>query len=178
MNRSGRKDRLSPPLMHAFRASALIHDSRRSIDHKNGDGEQIVSSRKVVISESILRHEVATDLNALMNTVALGSSIDLTSYQHVQRSILNFGLPDIVHRSIDENTIEAIPEEIRAALMHFEPRLSRDTLAVFRDQSVDPHDLRIRFLIRADLSCEPVDVPVEFTADVELDNGRIVIKRL
>ena len=37
---------------------------------------------------------------------------------------------------------------------------------------------KVRFLVRADLICEPVNVPVEFVADVELDSGKIAINRL
>jgi type VI secretion system protein ImpF len=36
--------------------------------------------------------------------------------------------------------------------------------------------LTIRFLVRADLDCEPVNVPLQFVADVELDTGKIAIK--
>ena len=33
-------------------------------------------------------------------------------------------------------------------------------------------------MVRADLLCDPVNVPVEFVADVELDSGKIKINRL
>ena len=33
-------------------------------------------------------------------------------------------------------------------------------------------------MVRADLICDPVNVPVEFVADVELDSGKIKINRL
>jgi len=42
--------------------------------------------------------------------------------------------------------------------------------------SVDPVELKIRFIVRADLTCEPVNVPVEFIADV-IDTGKILINR-
>ena len=43
--------------------------------------------------------------------------------------------------------------------------------------SVDPVELKIRFNVRADLTCDPVNVPVEFTADI-IDGGKILINRL
>jgi type VI secretion system protein ImpF len=164
--------------MHAFRASAAARDSKAGVDVREEDGLRLVASRRAVITESLLRREVAMDLGALMNTIALGSSIDLSSYEHVQRSILNFGLPDIVHRALEENPDQAIADEIRTALVNFEPRLVASSIAVARDESVDAKELKLRFNVRADLFCDPINVPVEFMADVELDNGKIVINRL
>lgn len=62
--------------------------------------------------------------------------------------------------------------------MVHEPRLVPATIAVARDTSVDPKQLKVRFTVRADLLCDPVNVPVEFMADVELDSGKIAINRL
>jgi type VI secretion system protein ImpF len=164
--------------MHAFRASAAARDSKADIDIRDEDGHRLAASRRAVITESMLRREVALDLGALMNTIALGSTVDLSAYEHVQRSILNFGLPDIAHRTLGENASQAIPDEIRTALINFEPRLVASSIAVTRDESVDAMELKLRFTVRADLFCDPVNVPVEFMADVELDNGKIVINRL
>jgi type VI secretion system protein ImpF len=62
--------------------------------------------------------------------------------------------------------------------MNFEPRLLRDTIRVKRDEAVDADELKLRFVVRADLSCQPLNVPIEFVADVEVDTGKIVINRL
>jgi type VI secretion system protein ImpF len=47
-----------------------------------------------------------------------------------------------------------------------------------RDTAVDAADLKVRFIVRADLACDPLNVPIEFVADVEIDSGKIVINRL
>jgi type VI secretion system protein ImpF len=176
------KDRLSPPLMHAFRSAHAARDARTRVDLRDADGERILASRRSMrrgaITEPVLRREVALDLEALMNTIALESSVDLAAFEHVRRSVLNFGLPDIVHRSIDEAGVGDIPGEIRSALMAHEPRLVPGSLAVSRDLTVDAKQLKLRFTVRADLVCDPVNVPVEFLADVELDTGKVVINRL
>jgi type VI secretion system protein ImpF len=96
---------------------------------------------------------------------------------YAQKSILNFGLPDIADRTIDEKAVDKIPEEIRTAIMQYEPRLARASLHIERDMSVDPTELKVRFLVRADLTCDPVHVPVEFVADV-IDTGKILVNRL
>jgi len=47
-----------------------------------------------------------------------------------------------------------------------------------RDKAVDNIELKIRFVVQADLRCEPVNVPVEFVADVDVDGNAIEINRL
>jgi type VI secretion system protein ImpF len=179
---SEKKDRLSPPLMFAFRSAHEARDARKKHDLRDESGERVISSRRATarsaITEPMLRREVARDLDALVNTIAMESSQDMVPFEYARRSILNYGLPDIAHRSIDEITVSEIGPEIAAALMNFEPRLVRDTIKVQRDESVDKHDLKVRFMVRADLSCVPLNVPIEFVADVEVDTGKIVISRL
>ena len=173
--RPEKQNRLSPPLMHVFRAAHVAKDAKKIADVRNDAGHRL--QVRQVITESTLRQEVLRDLNALLNTVALESTIDMSDAPHVRRSILNFGIPDVTKRSIDEIGVDEIPEEIRTAISNFEPRLAADTLEVQRDTSVDPAELKVRFIVRAELICEPVHIPVEFIAEV-MDSGKFVINRL
>jgi len=106
------------------------------------------------------------------------SSEDLEPFEHVRASILNFGLPDITHRSIDELSVESVSDEIRAALTRHEPRLIPASIRVTKDPEINEAELKIRFVVRAELMCVPLNVPVEFVADLELDSGNIVVGRL
>ncbi len=181
-----RSNRLSPPLMWAFRSAAEKRDARKKPDDREqADGQRVVSGRKTQmaasITEPILRREVWRDLEHLLNTVALESSMkDMRKFEHARRSILNFGLPDIAHRSIDELLAndKLIEKDIDTALKSFEPRLIASTITVKRDTSIDPSAMKLRFLINADLSCRPVDIPLEFTAEVDPDTGKFAINRL
>jgi type VI secretion system protein ImpF len=182
MARSHRKNRLSPPLMYAFRAAFAARDANKRIDQRDESGERVIAGRRSIartpISEPVLRREVGRDLEALLNTIALESSEDLSAYERVRTSILNYGLPDIAHRSIDEANVNDIETEIKTALLNYEPRLAPDSIHAVRDTSVSVEELKIRFMVRADLYCEPVNVPVEFVADIELDSGAVQIHRL
>lgn len=175
------KTRLSPPLMHVFRAAHEAKDATRAMDLRTDSGERVIAGRRLrarqAITEAVLRREVARDLEALLNSVAMESTVDLTEHPLVRKSILNFGLPDIAHLTIDEARVRKVPDEIRTAIMNYEPRLDASSLQIERDMSVDSADLKIRFVVRADLTCEPVNVPVEFIADV-IETGKIVINRL
>ena len=178
----GKKDRLSPPLMFAFRSAHAARDAKKKLDLRDEAGERIIASRRSTargaITEPLLRREVATDLASLMNTIALESSVNLDAHRFVRNSVLNFGFPDLVHRSIDELSTNDIVGELQAVLTHFEPRLLPASIHVTRDMTVDKAELKIRFVVNAELACEPLNVPVEFIADVEFDSGKIVINRL
>ena len=168
--------------MHAFRAASEANDAKKRVDIRDESGERVIAGRRStgrgVITEQGLKREVSRDLDALMNAINLGSSIDLESFPYVSRSVLNHGFPDVTHRSIDETSVADIRGEIAEVLANFEPRLNRNSLKVARDTSVDAVSLKTRFIVQADLCSDPVDVPVEFVAEVELDTGKIVINRL
>jgi type VI secretion system protein ImpF len=173
------KTRLSPPLMYVFRAAHEAKDATKKADLRSESGDRLIAARRLrarhTITEPLLRREVSRDLEALLNSIALESSVDMTGAPQVRKSILNFGIPDVTRRTIDEIGVNDIPEEIRTAIIAFEPRLA--SLHIERDKRVDPAELKVRFIVRADLTCEPVHVPVEFIADV-IDTGKIVVTRL
>jgi type VI secretion system protein ImpF len=176
-----KKNRLSPPLMYAFRGAHEERDAKTKIDLRDEAGERVIAGRRAAmrtaITEPMLRREVGRDLDALMNTIAMESSEDLDSFDYVRKSILNYGLPDIAHRSIDENAVDHISQEIRSALINYEPRLIRQTIRVARASEFNEAELKVRFVVHADLLCEPLNVPVEFVADLELDSGNITVSR-
>ena len=111
-----RKDRLSPPLMYAFRSAHAARDATKKLDLRDQSGERVIAGRRSAsrtpITEPLLRREVARDLESLMNTIALESAEDLQDFEQVRKSILNYGLPDIAHRTIDEGGVEEIKSEI------------------------------------------------------------------
>jgi type VI secretion system protein ImpF len=181
MARVDNKTRLSPPLMHVFRAAHEAKDGKKTVDIRNESGERVLAGRRLrprhVITETVLRREVYRDVDALLNSIALESTIDMTEAPYVRKSIINFGIPDITHRTIDEARVDKIPAEIKQALINYEPRLAAASVRVIRDTSVDPAELKIRFIVRADLTCDPVHVPVEFVAEV-IEPSKIVVNRL
>jgi type VI secretion system protein ImpF len=175
------KTRVSPPLMHVFRAAHQAKDATKKLDVRTEAGERVIAGRRLrarqAITEPLLRREVARDLESLLNCVATESTLDLTDVPYARKSILNYGIPDIAHRTIDERAVDNIPDEIRQAILSYEPRLAAASIHIERDTSIDPAELKVRFIVRADLTCDPVHVPVEFVADV-VDTGKIMINRL
>src|ERR1700682_2911045 len=137
MANSNRQSRLSPPLMHVFRTAHEAKDAKRIIDQRNEAGERVIAGRRLrarqIITESVLRREVARDLDALLNTIAMESTVDMTATPHARKSIINFVIPDVTHRTIEEAGVLDIPEEIRTAIINYEPRLAAASLQVIRD---------------------------------------------
>jgi len=174
------KKRLRPPFMFAFREAHLEKDAKTALDLRDEGGERVIANRRAApraaITEQKLRREIAIDLDALVNTINLASALDLSGLEHVRRSILNHGFPDMTRLSIDEHRVDTIREDLAEVLIGYEPRLIRKSIAVERDHGLDPAELKVRFLVRADLNCEPLNMPIEFIADLELDTGKIAIK--
>src|SRR5436305_10488709 len=93
------KNRLSPPLMFAFRAAHEARDAKTKLDLRDEAGERVIAGRRIAvrtaITEPTLRRDVARDLDALMNTIAHESSEDPTRFEHARRSVIHYGLSDI-----------------------------------------------------------------------------------
>ncbi|HLW89975.1 MAG TPA: type VI secretion system baseplate subunit TssE [Roseiarcus sp.] len=167
--------------MYAFRAAHEKRDAKARLDLRDEAGERVIAARRVTtrapISESGLRREVMIDLVNLFNTTNLAAALDLSAASAVRGSILNYGFPDLSWRTLDENGLGELSHEIEVALADFEPRLERNSIRAKRDMAAREDELKLRFLVKADLLARPVNVPVEFVAEIELDSGKIKIDR-
>ena len=173
--------RLVAPLMNAFRASHAAHDAKVRTEQRDAEGNLVVAGRRGrqrAVTERLLRQEVSIDLGMLMNTIALSATVDLGPTPAVARSILNYGLPDIGASAMDEGTAEIVRKQIVAALVLFEPRILAESIQVMHDTDIPQTELKLRFMIRAELLCNPAPVPVEFVADLELGTGTVSVGRL
>jgi type VI secretion system protein ImpF len=179
--RDGNADRFQIPVMFAFRDAFDAKDARKRIEERR-NGEKVISGRGSLkrrgADETILKRNLAVDLLALVNTIDLASAIDLGDFEHVGRSVLNFGLYDIAHLSSEETGVDAIARDLSAALLQHEPRLNTETLQVVRDQDFDDVNQRIRFTVSAEMACKPLDVPIEFVAEIDVGSGKVQLTRL
>lgn len=186
MAQSKASERLRAPLMYAFRAASDAGDAKTALDIRDGDGERVIASRRSTatrrraLPESALRLLLADDLTGLLNTINLSSSAPelIEGLGAVEKSVLNYGLRDLADRTIDETLkIDAIREELTAALRDYEPRLLQHSLRIERDRDGED-DLTVRFVVRADMRADPVPASVEFVTEVERDTGEIRVGRL
>lgn len=174
------KVKMHSPLMWAFRAmDDPDYKAAQARQQEAGKSQSLKSGRRLSrsygISEQTLISEVRRDLQSLLNTVNLNSSQDLSDFPEVENSILNYGLPDLSVHIVDSIRIEKLADDIKQALIRFEPRMDPRTLKVVRDEEDASETFKVRFIIKADIRCDPVRVGTEFVADVDPALGRIKI---
>lgn len=168
--------------MLAFRASFRAKDSKKISEERDAGGERIIAGRRSAwrraADEVTLRQELNDDLVTLLNTVNFASSEDIGEFSFVAKSILNYGLADLTSITIDETIVDDIGGELREALINYEPRFAAGSIEIERDRTLDPGTLKIRFNIHAEMLASPIDVPVNFVADIDLDSAKMRISRL
>lgn len=173
--------RVRNSLMEVFRSANDAKDARKRVETRDAVGGRIVSGTgthsRAAASTADIQRGVSLDLERLMNAVHLAADIDLSDHPHVYRSIINHGFIDLARMSIEEAAVNGVAAEIESALRTFEPRLEPATVTVRRDDTIDPSELKLRFIVRAEIRANPLNVPVEFIADLERDTGRIKVAR-
>jgi type VI secretion system protein ImpF len=175
------KEHFQVPLMFAFRDAFEQGDAKKRIEERVG-GERVISGRGSLkrrgADETLLKRNLALDLLSLVNTIDLASAVDVSGLDYVGRSVLNFGLSDVSRLTSQEIGVEEIAVNLKVALLNHEPRLRSETLRVEKDVESDEIEQRIRFTVSAEMACKPLDVPMEFAAEVEVGSGKVRLTRL
>lgn len=174
-------DHFQIPLMHAFRDAFDAGDAKKVIDQRMA-GEKVLSGRGSMkrrgATETILKRDLAIDLTSLVNTIDLNSAVDLSGLDHVKNSVLNYGLYDVAHLTSDERGVGQIATDLINALIQHEPRINRETLTVTRSDQFDEANQKMRYEISAELINKPLDIPLEFVAEIEVASGKVQLSQL
>ncbi|MFK7943755.1 MAG: type VI secretion system baseplate subunit TssE [Paracoccaceae bacterium] len=160
---------------------------------------------------STLRHHIETDLISLLNATCLEASLNigrgdpvndhgdfatlardrfpLAAYPHVRRSVVNYGLPSMIGQSIYRLRIEDLENELREAILAYEPRLNKLSVRVERRMvetgsgpeemdEIDP-EKPISFDIQAEIrgKGEAVQVLISTVWDLEKIESRADVLR-
>ena len=173
---------LQVPLMYAFRDAARARDARREERVTDTAEARVLTERGSIrrrgANEGQLKRNLDKDLSDLVNTVNLASSIDLAGLDHVRRSVLNYGVRDLSHLTRESITAYELTETMREALTSHEPRLLPATLEIEADTTYDEINQRISVSIRAEMACRPVDIPLEFEAEIDVGSGKVRLGNL
>src|SRR5438552_12584231 len=110
------KERLQPSLL-----DRLTDDDR---------DERQESRDKRILSPARLRECVRRDLTWLLNTTHLAALQDLTEQPEVQRSVLNYGMPDFAGRTSPSVDVRAMERLISKVIADFDPRLLKSSVRV------------------------------------------------
>ena len=175
------RDRKQVSLMHVFRSAVERGDSKDGkASYRDGDREITTRSkeRREGTTEESLRRHLSNDLASLMNTINLDATIDLTDYPHIQKSIINFGFGDLSVLSDKGYAAPEMARFIRETLIRHEPRLIPASIEINVNKDAESVTQRLTFDISADMVASPVDVPLDFVAEVDMGAGKIQMTKL
>ena len=130
------------------------------------------SSSHQSMSQTQFKEAVIRDLGWLLNSVALDVCQNLEKYPEVQRSVINFGLPDMsghTSSNVDARTMETA---IRKAIQLFEPRIIRNSLKVKVHSNPDTmsHNSLV-FEIAGSVFGQPSPFQVVLKSELDLECG-------
>ncbi|HKO47709.1 MAG TPA: type VI secretion system baseplate subunit TssE [Polyangiaceae bacterium] len=134
------------------------------------------SRERRVLSSQRLRDSVRRDLNWLFNATNLTSLQALDDYPEVERSTVNYGLPDFAGRIASSIEREAMERLLRRAILDFEPRLTRNSVRV--KLSIDSDSLdhnSMNFSIQAELWARPLPLRLFLRTDLDLETGEAIV---
>jgi type VI secretion system protein ImpF len=138
--------------------------------------KQQESRERRVLSSQRLRDSVRRDLNWLFNTTNLTALQDLEQCTEVERSTLNFGMPDLAGRTSSSIPKELLERLLRRAIWEYEPRLVRSSVRV--KLVVDGNELNhnaMKFAIQAELWAQPLPLRLFLRTDLDLETGEAAV---
>lgn len=125
-------------------------------------------------SADLLRRNLLRDLEWLLNTRQVSEPADDT-YEHLRRSVYNYGLRDISTFSADSSeTADELRRVIERTIERFEPRMTDVRVTLVTDAS--SKDRTVRFHVEGTLRTEPDPERVEFDTVLEITSKRFEVK--
>ncbi|MEP3348241.1 MAG: type VI secretion system baseplate subunit TssE [Litoreibacter sp.] len=167
--------------MHVFREAANKKDATKDgATYKEGEREinQRTVQRRHGADQGSLRAHLNEDLSNLMQTIRLDAAMDLGNHKYVGKSVLNFGMDDMANMSSNSENRGHLERRLRQSLIDHEPRLIPESIEVsIREQDKDLSQ-KIAFDVSADLAANPVDVPLDFVAEIDVGGGKVDLSKL
>lgn len=148
------RDRLQPALLD------------RLIDNEPGQSSESEAAR--VISRAQLREAVLRDLTWLLNSIQ-PPSIDPAVFPEAACSVLNFGLPPLSGTQISTLEVATLEQNLRKAILSFEPRILADSLRVRALESESMLDAHNQIFIELSGLLWSQPIPLEFLIRTRLD---------
>ena len=132
---------------------------------KEGRDERVMSMRQY--REAVLR-----DLRWLLNCSNRESDDDITSFEEVDRSVINYGIPDLTGVPASSIKVGAVAQRIVRAIKLCEPRILPNTLRVIPQADADSFTGNaLSFRIEGELWAQPFNEKLLLKTDVDLETG-------
>ena len=158
-------ERLQPCLL-----DRLIDDNP---DVRDDEGRTAGGGRGVSLPR--YREGVLRDLRWLLNTKCHLASETVNDFRWVARSVYNYGMPDPAGRVATAETAAALEEQLREAILRFEPRILPHTLEVriLTAEELTRTDLPnvVGFEIHGELWAAPLPEPFRVKTQIDMESG-------
>lgn len=130
-----------------------------------------------VLSLKKLREGVLRDLAWLLNTVNLSTTEDLTAYPEVEKSVINYGMPDLSGHTANSLEVPELERLIKKTIINYEPRINKNSLKVhvLIDESSMDHN-SLTFDIEGELWAQPMPVHLYMKTEVDLESGNFRLR--
>ncbi|HWX36294.1 MAG TPA: type VI secretion system baseplate subunit TssE [Steroidobacteraceae bacterium] len=119
-----------------------------------------------------LRESVFRDVRWLLNSMSLDTTEELSRYPHVERSVLNYGMPALAGKAMSSIDPRLTAERIALAIRTFEPRLSKVRVTPEK-REMGNHEFALEFKIEAELWGQPVPQQLTMSTRIDLDTGQV-----
>lgn len=137
------------------------------------------SREKRILSQRQLRQCVLRDLTWLMNSVALSASQNMAPYSYARHSVLNYGIADLSGRSVSSTDVRSLEQQVKQAIIDFEPRIVRSSLKLKIVKSVDTFNQNaLAFEIEGDLWMQPLPLRLYLRSEIDLETGHVELTDL
>lgn len=125
-----------------------------------------------VLSLERFRAAVLRDIQHLLNATGTCRLPDLSSASPAACSVLNYGMPDLVGKSLSTAAAPTIAQALAASIKRYEPRIDGDSLSVtpVADRS-GTGGCTLVFLVSGELWWQPRPDRLSFTTEFDLDTG-------
>lgn len=129
------------------------------------------------VDDARLRQMVLRDLTWLFNTTHLESHLDLSEFPEISRSVLNYGVPALIGRTVSSVNGNALKRQLHSALSSFESRLIQDSIDIQVTRASTSGGKPALFIeISGSLRAEPMPMAVWMRAEVDLESGRVELE--
>lgn len=156
----------APPL------AALVEVRRRRLvaNRDEARDERVISSRR-------LRQLVLRDLGWLLNTGCMTDVVGLEGYPHIERSVLNYGVPETAGMNLSGTDAPLLAERLRTAIERFEPRL-RHVLVTPVEQDTEGRRNTLAFLIEGELWGQPLPEQLYLHTELDLHDASVTVREV
>ncbi len=133
---------------------------------------KVESRAQRVLSMNRLKRSVLRDLAWLLNSGNFEITENLDKYPEVRTSVLNYGVMDLAGKTVSSMELGELEEQIRKAILVFEPRILPNSLSVRVkiDRQKMSHKT-MSFDIEGQLWAQPLPINLYLSTELDLETG-------